>query len=152
MTNQTPTGPAYQLPDGHELGTAAHEALQNHFNAVERLGRVMAVVTAAAVRDILTDGDPDAPFDATHAELAEGEDGCLYATGRYWKADGTQTSFTATLGASAADGVFEMNEWVPYLMDENRKVWCALVEEMPDQDGNPAFRIDLAKAGSLPLD
>ncbi|MDH6189154.1 hypothetical protein M2168_002186 [Streptomyces sp. CZ24] len=153
MTNQTPQSPAYPLPDDQALGKAAHEALNAHWAAAARLGRVMAVVTAAAVRDILTDHDHDAPFDATHAELVEAADGSLHGTGRYWTADGTETSFTEAIGQhEAATGVHGMNEWAPYLGDTNRAVWSPLVEEMPDRDGQQVFRLDLAKAAALPLD
>lgn len=152
MTTHAPQTPAYPLPDGQKIGTAAHEALQGLFKAQERVGRVMALVTAAAVRDILTANDHDAPFDATHAELTETADGSLYATGRYWTADGTQTSFTAALGTYAGDEVFEMNEWVPYLDCDNERVWKPLVEEVPARDGQKIYRFDLLKAAALPLD
>ncbi|THA54255.1 hypothetical protein [Streptomyces sp. A1136] len=153
MTTQSPQSPAYPLPDGREISTAAHDALNAHFAAVERLGRVMAVVTAAAVRDILTDNDHDAPFDAAHAELIEAADGSLHGTGRYWTADGTETSFTEAIGEQAAGmGVFGMNEWTPYLGYENEKVWKPLVEELPPRGGQQVYRLDLAKAAALPLD
>ncbi|GAA2948426.1 hypothetical protein ACFPN0_15125 [Kitasatospora cinereorecta] len=153
MTNQAPQSPAYPLPDGQAISTAAHEALNAHFAAVARLGRVMAVVTAAAVRDILTDNDHDAPFDAAHAELVEAADGSLHGTGRYWTADGTETSFTEAIGEhEAAMGVFGMNEWTPYLGYENQDVWKPLVTKLPDRNGQPAYRLDLAKAAALPLD
>ncbi|WP_434593308.1 hypothetical protein [Streptomyces sp. A5-4] len=153
MTNQAPKSPAYPLPDGRTISTAAHEALNAHFAAVTRLGRVMAVVTAAAVRDVLTDNDHEAGFDAAHAELVEAVDGSLHATGRYWTADGTETSFTEAIGeADAGMGVFGMNEWVPYLGYENSDVWKPLVTTLPDRDGQPAYRFDLAKAAALPLD
>lgn len=153
MTNQAPQNKAYPLPDGDKISTAAHEALDAHFAAVARLGRVMAVVTAAAVRDILTDSDHDAPFDAAHAELVEAADGSLHATGRYWKTDGTEASFTEAIGEQAAGmGVFGMNEWTPYLGYENQDVWKPLVTELPARNGQPAYRFDLAKAAALPLD
>ncbi|MFF0395177.1 hypothetical protein ACFYSJ_05225 [Streptomyces sp. NPDC005248] len=152
MTTNAPQTPAYQLPDGQKIGTAADEALQDLSKAQERVGRVMALVTAAAVRDILTDNNHDAPFDATHAELIEAPDGSLHATGRYWTADGTETSFTATLRRSTGDEVFDMNEWVPYLDSDNERVWKPLVEEMPAKDGQRVYRIDLTKAAALPLD
>ncbi|MEU2487069.1 hypothetical protein ABZ593_20980 [Streptomyces sp. NPDC012617] len=153
MTNQAPQSPAYPLPTGQALSTAAHEALNAHTAAVARLGRVMAVVTAAAVRDILTDTDHDAPFDAAHAELVAAPDGSLHGTGRYWTADGTETSFTEAVGEhEAAMGVFGMNEWTPFLGYDNQKVWKPLVEELPARDGQKAYRFDLAKAAALPLD
>ncbi|WP_326814019.1 hypothetical protein [Streptomyces sp. NBC_01763] len=153
MPDNTPQAPAYQLPDSRALSTAAHEAMNAYHAAAERLGRVMAVVTAAAVRDIMTGNDSaDVPFDATHAELMEAADGSLHATGRYWTADGTETSFTATLGTYAGDEIFDMNEWVPYLNHDNERVWKPLVTKLPERDGRAVYRIDLAKAAGLPLD
>ena len=153
MTNQAHQTPAYPLPDGQAISKAAEAALNAYFAAVARLGRVMAVVTAAAVRDILTNCDHDAPFDAAYAELVEAEGSSLHATGRYWTADGTETSFTEAIGeVDAGSSVFDMNEWTPYLNDGNREVWGPLVEEMADRDGRPVYRIDLAKAAALPLD
>lgn len=123
MTTHAPQNPAYSLPDGQKISIAAHEALQDLFKAHGRVGRVMALVTAAAVRDILTDCDHDAPFDAVHAELIEAADGSLHGTGRYWTADGTETSFTEAIGETDAGmGVFGMNEWTPYLGYENEAV------------------------------
>ncbi|MFD4315019.1 hypothetical protein [Streptomyces sp. NPDC058548] len=153
MTNQAPQTPAYPLPEGNAIGAAAHEALDNHFKAVARLGRVMAVVTAAAVRDILTDHDHAAPFDAAHAELIEAEDGSLHATGRYWTKDGTETSFNEAIGERAGEmGVFGMNEWTPYMGYENQAVWKPLVTALPSRHGQTVYRFDLAKAAALPLD
>ncbi|WP_433916974.1 hypothetical protein [Streptomyces sp. NBC_01744] len=153
MPDNAPQALAYQLPDGRTLSTAAHEAMNAYHAATERLGRVMAVVTAAAVRDILTGNDTaGVPFDATHAELMEAADGLLHATGRYWTADGTETSFTATLGTYAGGEVFDMNEWVPYLNYDNERAWKPLVTKLPERDGQAVYRIDLAKAAGLPLD
>ncbi|MFJ2017031.1 MULTISPECIES: hypothetical protein [Streptomyces] len=84
MTDRTPSRPAYKIPDG--LSAAAHTALEAAHAAYDQLGRVMTVVAAAAVCDILTGHEPDAPFDAGRVERAEGEDGSLFPTGRYWTA------------------------------------------------------------------
>ncbi|MFJ3274046.1 hypothetical protein [Streptomyces sp. NPDC086776] len=151
MPDNTPQTTAYQLPDSRTLSTAADEAMKAYHAAAERLGRVMAVVTAAAVRDILTGNEHGAPFDATHAELMEAADGSLHATGRYWTADGTETSFTATLGTYTGDEVFDMNEWVPYLNYDNERVWKPLATKLPERDEQAVYRIDLAKAAGLPL-
>ncbi|WP_371799020.1 hypothetical protein OG963_14385 [Streptomyces sp. NBC_01707] len=153
MTTHDPQTRAYELSDSGALSAAAQAALDAYHAAAERLGRVMAVVTAVAVRDILTGNDSaDVPFDATHAELVEAADGSLCATGRYWTADGTETSFTATLGTYAGDEIFDMNEWVPYLNYVNERVWKPLVTKLPERDGQAVYRIDLAKAVGLPLD
>jgi hypothetical protein len=153
MTTQRPTSPAYSLPDSTAIGAAIDQATDAAQKAAQRLGRVMAVVTAAAVRDILTRRDHDAPFDAAHAELVEGADGSLFATGRYWTLSGRERTFTDDLGEfHAGTAVHGMNEWAPYLDDSNRDVWYPLVEDLPDRDGRPAYRINLAAAAALSLD
>lgn len=101
MTDQTPSRPAYQLPDSGTLGAAALESLNAVEKANDRLGRVMAVVTAAAMRDILTDFDHSAPFDAARVQLTEGEDGSLFPTGRYWTAAGEERMFADADGLGA---------------------------------------------------
>ncbi|WP_327345942.1 hypothetical protein [Streptomyces europaeiscabiei] len=153
LTGQTPTRPAYQLPDARVLGTAATEALEAARRANERLGRVMAIVTAAAVRDILTGHEAAAPFDAVRAELVEGEDGSLFPTGRYWTAAGDERTFTEAVGASeAGNGIHGMSEWTVHLDDDNRHVWEPLCTELPDRDRRPAWGIDLVRAAALDLD
>ncbi|MGA5643373.1 hypothetical protein ACPCTN_32105 [Streptomyces cinereoruber] len=140
----------YPLPD---IGGVAHEALDALHKAHDRVGRVMAVVTALAVADILTDNDHDAPFDAAHAELIEAVDGSLHATGRYWTASGEGRTFADVVGGHAHNwGVFGMNEWTPYLGYENEDVWKPLVDELPPRNGRKVYRIDLAKAAALPTD
>ncbi|KPI33294.1 hypothetical protein OV450_1382 [Actinobacteria bacterium OV450] len=153
MTTQPPTRPAYPLPDGRAISTAAHEALEVARKANERLGRAMAVTVAAAVRDILTDCDHEAPFDAAGLELVEDDGATLHATGRYWTADGEARDFATTPGVDDGQfGVFEMNEWVNYLGDSNWEVWRPLCTSEPDREGRSVWRLDLAKAAALPLD
>ncbi|MEU6928974.1 hypothetical protein AB0A05_07400 [Streptomyces sp. NPDC046374] len=142
-------GQTYSLPD---IGGAAHEAIDALHAARERVGRVMAVVTALAVVDILNDHDHEAPFDAAHAEVIEADDGSLHATGRYWTAAGEERTFAEAVGERTAHwGVFEMNEWTPYLCDENESVWKPLVEELAPRRGQRVYRLDLAKAVALPV-
>ncbi|MFF9690434.1 hypothetical protein [Streptomyces sp. NPDC014623] len=113
----------------------------------------MTVVTAAGVRDGLTGCDPDAPFDATHLELTEGFDGDLWATGRYWTADGAERTFAEHAADGAGAGiVHDLNEWTSYLSTDNVHVWHPLCTELPDRDGRPAYRLDLTRAAALPLD
>ncbi|WP_439082097.1 hypothetical protein [Streptomyces sp. WL006] len=153
VADQAPHSPAYALPDSDAIGAAVDDALSALHQAQDRIGRVMAVVTAAAVRDILTGDTPGAPFDATHVELMATEDGSLHATGRYWAADGTEALFTETLGATeGGNAVFDMNEWTPYLDRENEGIWRPLVTVLPERHGRPVYRLDLAKAAALPLD
>ncbi|GGZ23473.1 hypothetical protein GCM10010387_15820 [Streptomyces inusitatus] len=153
MTTQPPTRPAYPLPDSGTLSVAAQTALNASHQAAYRLGRVMAVVAAAAVRDILTGHDHEAAFDAAGVELTETADGSLQATGWYWTAAGEQHTFAEAIGEREASwSVSGMNEWTSYLDDSNRDVWHPLCTEALDRDGCPAYRLDLAKAAALPID
>ncbi|MEV6738678.1 hypothetical protein AB0N14_17785 [Streptomyces sp. NPDC051104] len=151
MTTQPASRPAYEIPT--HLGAAAHAALDADRAARDQLGRAMLVATAAAVRDILTGYEPDAPFDASAVELVEGEDGSLFPNGRYWTLAGEERTFTETVGAAeAGNGIHGMSEWTAYLNDSTRDVWYDLCTEQPDRDGRPAYRLDLLPAAALQLD
>jgi hypothetical protein len=152
MTNQPPSRPAYELPASSALAEAVDKALNDNRTAHEQLGRVMAVVTAAGVRDILTGHQPDAPFDAARLELAEGEDS-LFPTGRYWTASGLERTFTEDVGQTeAGNALHDLSGWTAYLDDNTRGVWRPLCDELPDRDGRPLFALDLQRAASLTLD
>ncbi|MFI0827257.1 hypothetical protein ACH4Q7_22690 [Streptomyces roseolus] len=139
----------YALPD---FDREAVEALAALRAAQERAARAMAVVTAAAVVDILNDGDREAPFDAAHLEVIEAADGSLHASGTYWTAAGEEKAFAEKVGDHAAHwSVHEMNEWVEYLDYGNQHVWKSLVQEAGTLGGRKVFRFDLAKAAALPL-
>lgn len=134
--------PASQLPDRQVLADAAQEALEAHRQARERLGRVVAVVSAAAVRDVPPDADSEeAPLDATHAELTEAEGGDLFATGRYWTADGQEHVLCPR-------SVSDVNEWVTYLGGATHDVWSWLVTDLPDRDGFPRLPPGSRQGGS----
>ncbi|MEU8870462.1 hypothetical protein AB0D24_04715 [Streptomyces javensis] len=153
MTTHGPQTPAYPLPDGSAISTGAHKALDELHAAQQKVGRVMAVVAAAAVRDILTGYDHDAPFDAAWLEVTEALGGTLFASGAYWTAAGERRTFVDDLGDSDGEtGVFGMNEWTPYLNETNREVWEPISERLANRDGCRVFRIDLAKAAALSLD
>ncbi|MDQ1018890.1 hypothetical protein [Streptomyces afghaniensis] len=152
MTNQPPSRPAYELPASSALAEAVDKALNDNRTAHEQLGRVMAVVTAAGVRDILTGHQPDAPFDAARLELREGEDS-LFPTGRYWTAAGVERTFTEDVGQTeAGNALHDLSGWTAYLDDNTRGVWRPLCEELPDRDGRAVYALDLARAASLTLD
>ncbi|MFF5668826.1 hypothetical protein ACFY8S_01600 [Streptomyces hygroscopicus] len=151
MTTQRPTGPAYRIPA--HLSAAAHAALDATHAAHQQLGRAMVVTAAAAVRDILTGHDENAPFDAAGVELVEGEDGALCPTGRYWTLAGELRTFTDTVGLTeAGNAIHGMSEWTDYLNDNTRDVWRPLCIELPDRDRRPAYRLDLLRAAAVPLD
>ncbi|MFB0617252.1 hypothetical protein [Streptomyces sp. AGS-58] len=152
MSSQTPSRPAYRLPDTSVLSVVVREALDDATASRERLGRVMAVVTAAAVRDILTGHRPDAPFDASAIELVEGEDSALFPSGRYWTIAGRERTFTDAVGRiRAANTQRRMTEWTAYLNDTTRDVWHPLCRELDDRDGRPAFALDLHRTAALTL-
>ncbi|WP_331733956.1 hypothetical protein OHU34_46200 (plasmid) [Streptomyces sp. NBC_00080] len=142
--------PPYLLPDPATISTAAHAAVSASQTASESLGRVMAVVTAAAVRDILTGHDANTRFDAARLELLEGSHGALSATGRYWTVAGEERTFARDVGdTDAGNALHDMNEWVAYLGDSNYHVWRPLCDELPDRDRRPAYALDLVKAAQL---
>ncbi|MER6409228.1 hypothetical protein ABT269_38480 [Streptomyces viridosporus] len=150
MMNQSASRPAYEIPAG--LGAAADAALDAAQAVYHRLGRAMAVATAAAVRDILTGHEPDAPFDAAGVELVEGEDGALFPTGRYWTLSGEERTFAETVGeGEAGSGIHGMSEWTVYLDDHTQDVWRPLCSRLPGRNGRPVWRLDLLRAAALPL-
>ncbi|PWI15992.1 hypothetical protein DI272_18845 [Streptomyces sp. Act143] len=152
MERQTPTRPAYELPASQALAEAVDQALNDNRTTHEQLGRVMLVVTAAAVRDILTGHQPDAPFDAARLELTEGKDS-LFPTGRYWTAAGDERTFTEDVGETeAGNALHDLGGWTAYLGDSTRDVWSPLCEELPGRDGRPVWSLDLPRAASLTLD
>ncbi|MER7740013.1 hypothetical protein ABTX34_17135 [Streptomyces sp. NPDC096538] len=152
MNDQTPSRPAYRLPASDTLGAAVDRALSAVRDADEQTGRVMLVVTAAAVRDILTGHQPDAPFDAGSLELTACEDGSLFPTGRYWTAACDERKFADAIGqADAGNALHDMSEWTRYLDDDTRDVWRPLCSELPDRDGRPVYRLDLVRAAAITL-
>ncbi|MET8609779.1 hypothetical protein [Streptomyces misionensis] len=134
------------------LGAAVDKALNDNEAAHEQLGRVMAVATAAGVRDILTSHQPGAPFDAAWLEVTEGEDS-LFPTGRYWTTAGVARTFTEDIGQTeAGNALHDLSGWTAYLNDSTRDVWRPLCKERPDRDGRPVYAFDLQRAASLDLD
>ncbi|WP_438306576.1 hypothetical protein ACSHXN_43875 (plasmid) [Streptomyces sp. HUAS TT11] len=118
--------------------------------ANESLGRVMAVVTAAAVRDTLTGHGDRAHFDAVRLELEEGADGSLLATGRYWTVSGEERTLARDLGdTDPGIALHDMNEWVAYLNEGNHHIWRPLCTKLLDRDRNPVYALDLVKAAGL---
>ncbi|MFD8597679.1 hypothetical protein ACFV1L_22015 [Kitasatospora sp. NPDC059646] len=146
---------SYLLPDPRTLAIAAEEVADDDPHKALRRGRVMAVVTAAGFRDVLTGCDPDAPFDAVHGELVLTAAG-MAPTGRYWTADGTARTFADTEGVTDPEHYrWELEEWTAHLDESNRQVWGPLVTELPehpDHRGWQGYRLDLAAAAALPLD
>lgn len=118
-------------------------------DAHDQLGRAMVVVTAAAVRDILTGHEPDAPFDAAGVELVEAERGPLYPTGRYWTLTGEERTFTEAVGESeAGNGIHDMSEWTAYLDDSRATSGTRCAPSWQTATGGP--RPPRSAAGGCP--
>ncbi|WP_030236842.1 hypothetical protein [Streptomyces sp. NRRL S-350] len=154
MPAHSPTQPpAYNLPDGEAIGAAVDAVLIEEQGDRQRLGRVMLVVLAAAVRDILTNCEPGAGFDAAHAELVQGADGELSLTGRYWTGGWEELTFATTPGVEDAEvGLHDVTEWTQYLDESTAPTWRPVCTALPSRGGRPAYRVDLGLAATLPLD
>ncbi|MYS32938.1 hypothetical protein K388_06947 [Streptomyces sp. KhCrAH-43] len=121
----------------------AHTRIQR---AEDRLARVACTHIAATVRDILTDHEPSAPFDATHLRLT-GRLGRepLTTDGTYWTAAGEQR------GIPAGEPFDVLSGWVSQLNWGSRHIWRPLCET-PDAPGanGVSYRLDLAQAAQIP--
>ena len=121
----------------------AHERIQR---AEDRLARVACAHVAAAVRDVLTDHEPAAPFDATHLRLTGrlGTD-VLSTDGTYWTATGEERRIPV---GELFDGLLG---WVNQLNYGNRHIWRPLCEtQAVAGDNGVDYRLDLAQAAQLP--
>ncbi|MBO8189902.1 hypothetical protein [Streptomyces spirodelae] len=117
----------------------AHERIQR---AEDRLARVACAHIAAAVRDVLTDHEPAAPFDATHLRLT-GHD-VLSTDGTYWTATGEERRIPAS--DLLDDGLLG---WVNQLNHGNRHIWRPLCET-ENTITEVGHRLDLGQAAQLP--
>ncbi|WP_019548605.1 hypothetical protein [Streptomyces sulphureus] len=64
--------------------------------------------------------------DAAWVEVTESPDGTLFASGAYWTTAGERRTFVGDLGeVDGGNGVFDMNEWTPYLDRTTEDVWEA---------------------------
>jgi hypothetical protein len=142
--------PAYTLPTSvtlaREVGAAADAARA----ADARVGRVMAVAIAAAVRDILTGNQPGAGFDAAELEIVQNPDGALCPTGRYWTQAGEERSLLRDSDGTG-DPLHGLTEWTLWLDYRNEVTWLPLVTEKRDRGGLLTCRLDLAQAAGQPL-
>ncbi|MEW1700378.1 hypothetical protein [Streptomyces sp. NPDC091278] len=152
--NESAPRSTYSIPDGPLEGDAVHAAVTAAIKADTRLARLLLVYIAAGVRDILTGGDPEAPFDASYVELRPASDGSLILTGRYWTAAGDTRTFDSTEGVEKSPwgAAYEMNEWVPYLDNGNDRVWRPLVITQELFGTVVGYRLDLVRAAAHPVD
>ncbi|GHH54954.1 hypothetical protein [Streptomyces candidus] len=122
----------------------AHERLQR---AEDRLARIACAHIAAAVRDILTDHDPDAPFDAAHLRLIRqrGTAHVLSTDGTYWTTSGEQRRIEPS--DLTDDGLLG---WTNQLHEGNRPVWLPLCKHEGPIGEAVGYRLDLTQAAHLP--
>jgi hypothetical protein len=139
---------SYQLPHPATLAAAVDTAETQRDAAPGYHARVMCTVTAAAVRDALTDFAPGAAFDAVALELVhhDGGVGGISATGTYWTAAGERQRIT---DSSHLDG---LAEWTCELNSLNRSGWQPLCAPAGGNATGRIFRLDLVRAAELPTD
>ncbi|WP_406738591.1 hypothetical protein OG365_24550 [Streptomyces sp. NBC_00853] len=137
------TGQSYQLPDGLHLAQALDRAEAPDAPAAD-IARSMCLLLAATVRDILTDHDHDAAFDATDLELLFTlANGTVNASGSYWTGDGTCREFAGT------EDTYDLNGWAHSLDETNRETWASLCEVLGENGHTVRYRLDLTRAAAL---
>lgn len=137
------TGQSYQLPDGLRLAQALDRAEAPDAPAAD-VARSMCLGLAATVRDILTDHDHEAAFDATGLELVFTlANSSVNASGSYWTGDGTRREFAGT------EDTYHLNEWAHSLDGTNRDTWAALCEVLGENSHTVRYRLDLTRAAAL---
>ncbi|MET9318791.1 hypothetical protein ABZX75_01115 [Streptomyces sp. NPDC003038] len=136
-------GQSYQLPDGLHLAQALDRAEAPGAQAAD-IARSMCLLLAATVRDILTDHDHDAAFDATGLELLFTLDNStVKASGFYWTGDDTRLEFTGP------EDTYHLDGWTSELDETNRETWSSLCEVLSDDGHTVRYRLDLTRAVSL---
>ncbi|MEW1804203.1 hypothetical protein ACIGO7_07870 [Streptomyces virginiae] len=136
------TGESYQLPDDRHLAQALDRAEAPDAKA-DDVARIMCLLLAAEVRDILTDHQYPAPFDATGLELLCTADGTVRASGAYWTGDGTRREF------EEAGAEYHLGAWACELDNTNRDTWSPLCEPLGDNGHTARYRLDLIRAAAL---
>ncbi|MEU5900371.1 hypothetical protein [Streptomyces venezuelae] len=133
------TLPSYSVDDS-TLALALDDAHERIQRAEDRLARVACAYIAEAVRDVLTDGDPDAPFDAARLRLVRQQGRTSLCTdGTYWTTSGEERRFDSTELMDSLAGLTDQ------LHDGNAPVWTPLCQQ--DATG---YRLDLTQAAQLP--
>ncbi|MCM2388815.1 hypothetical protein [Streptomyces albipurpureus] len=131
----------YDLPEPGELTIAIDHAQAQLATADAHRARIACTVIAAAVRDILTDFDHDAEFDAAGLALRVGEYGCAAVPlGTYW------TATDEVHHIEDPDALDGLSEWVSHLNWDNRAGWQPLCIAI----SRGYYRLDLARAAQLP--
>ncbi|WP_328925550.1 hypothetical protein OG429_13430 [Streptomyces sp. NBC_00190] len=108
------------------------------------VARSICLLLAATVRDLLTDCDHDAAFDATGLELVLNRTTeVATATGFYWTSGGQYAEFTGTWD------IFHLRNWSSGLTSHNRETWAQLCEVLGEDDEYARYRLDLTRAAAL---
>ncbi|MFE3557284.1 hypothetical protein ACFXKW_20815 [Streptomyces sp. NPDC059193] len=140
MTDRT--SQSYTLPDCIYLAEAADVDPTTADPA--HVARAMCLLLAGTVRDLLTETDHDAPFDATGLELcllhATGE---VKATGFYWTAGGEYREFPGV------EDTYHLNGWTCDLNDHNGEAWKPLCDLIGGDVNATRYRLDLTRAAAL---
>ncbi|THA38105.1 hypothetical protein [Streptomyces sp. A1547] len=136
------TGESYQLPDDSHLAQVLDRAEAPNAKA-DDVARIMCLLLAAEVRDILTGHEYPAPFDATGLELLCTAEGAVRTSGAYWTGDGTRREF------EEAGAEYHLDAWACELDDTNRDTWSLLCELLSDDGATVRYRLDLTRAATL---
>ncbi|MFE4263427.1 hypothetical protein [Streptomyces sp. NPDC056883] len=142
MTPQQITAQSYTLPAALALAEAGDRAEQYETDQAGA-ARAACLLLAATVRDLLTDCDHDAPFDATGLELRLNPGpGTVSATGYYWTADGERREF------QGADDVYHLQGWAHFLTTDNQDTWEQLCAVQDGGTHTTWYRLDLIRASA----
>ncbi|GHH25643.1 hypothetical protein [Streptomyces rubradiris] len=128
-----------------KLKDALIDAQERIKRAEDRLARVACADIAAGVRDILTGGEPTAPFDATHLRLTAQRDSHVLSTdGTYWTASGEERRI------EIVDLMGGLLGRVNLLNLDNLRIWRPMCEPEATSGDTASFRLDLVRAAQLP--
>ncbi|MFH8642723.1 hypothetical protein [Streptomyces goshikiensis] len=139
-----PEGQSYRVPDNEALRDALALA-DSCLVGREAAARTMCVLLAATIRDLFTDYEPEAPFDAVALELLLHISGRVSPSGWYWTADGTRRELPG------AEDTYHLSEWSGELGKANRAGWLPLCTLIGGTMQFTRYRLDLARAAALPL-
>lgn len=146
-TTHNPNSRSFSPPDSKVLAQALDSALDAASGpdpCGHRIARVVCTVLAAAVRDALTDFDPDGAFDAVALELMLNRYGDATTSGRFWRADGTESAITDPVW------LFDVGEWTPYLTGASSSTWRELCSPLASPEASVSrCRLDLLRAARL---
>lgn len=136
---------AYALPPQRDIDRSRDAAAQLLNAATLYHARVMCLLAAAAVRDILTDGQSTTAFDAAALDLHLLPRGRVHAPGTYRTTNGQQRQITDP------HDMYELDEWTGALNADNAAGWRPLCTRAGRlHDGTIHYRLDLTKACALP--